>query len=376
MLPILLTNYVFADSISNIQIEKLSIAPKIYNSLNYQNSQNDGFIWSINDVYNKTNWEQSVSKILKNGTIISFGNIPHPDIKSLEKSNSIVLATNSKGTALISYLFFNEKNQYQRVFYVLKNKSWTRLTDFTVSDTALNLNKIYLDDNENAYFSTSNYKYYSLINSAWIVMDNPANDSQTDISSEKVFSISNNAIYTTRINNKDVSNNTKNSFQIFKYNSNSVDYSNTLPLGEQEYSPACTTMINNNIAIVAYLNNHQNLTKQLIRFDAVKLNNNIPYPFPSKVNNNSLFGAIASLGKSISNLASTDKSSNSNENNEQPITLGELDLNQFAYGYDVANVASRITCATVDNTGYFILKTYAKYPDPQYVYFKVKSSTL
>lgn len=373
---IIASNYIFADT-NNIQIEKLVISPKIDNMLNFQLPQNDGFVWVINSVFNSKNsiTNQSVSRVQKNGSITNFGNIPHPDIKSLEITNSnILMTTNSNGTALISYSFYNEKSQYQRVFYILKNKSWKRLPDFTDSSVSQFINQVYLDNNENAYFSTTNNgKFYSLSDGVWSLMNNPANDPKADIYAEKVFLIGNNSVYTTRINHAP-GNNQKDIFQIFKYNSNSVDYSNDISLGDNEYSPACTTMVDDNTAIVAYLNNHSNLAKQLIRFDTVKLNNNISYPFPSQSNNNSLFGSIVSLGQSISNLVGSNKGATSTNSSEQfTTTIGEVDLNQFAYGYDVANVANRLSCSTIGDTSYFVLRTYGKYPDPQFVYFKVKN---
>lgn len=318
--------------------------------------------------------EVSINKIsFSTNKLISLGApIPHPDTKTFDYlSTNLISYANKSGTLILTYLFRNEQNKYQHVFYTLKNNKWTRLSDFTdKSGDITSISKVFIDENNNAYFYTLTNKFYALVNGSWQQMENPANDPQSKLNDERTFSIANNAIYTTRVDINGSKQNT-NVFNVFKYDQNSVQYTSNILLTENEYAPSCSTVLPNGTVMTGFVSNHANLVKQSLKIQVLTLNQSMDYPYKSKVTNDgSLFGSIVALGQSVTNLAKSVSSSNESNNVVQPVTIAEIDLNPYLYGNDV-DVANRISCTTIGKVSYFILKSYGNSNTPQYIYFKI-----
>lgn len=329
--------------------------------------QNDGALYSISTLFNSN--ETSISKQLPNGKFMTLGNIPHPDIIKLDDSslkNPISIGANKSGVVIVAYPFYNEQSKYQFVFYKFKNNQWSRLPDLIDRNTDINIGKIFIDDNENVYFWTKDsFKLYELNNGTWQLMNNLANDPKTEVFQEKIFNINNDSVYTTKIDIK------SNSFNVYKYNQNTIDYSDNISLNNNEYVPSCTAKFGENKVITAFVNSHDNLVKKSIKFQLINLNNNFEKSIENNVPSNSLLGSIFSLGKATVNLATNGNKPQGDESSPaQSITIKEIDLSKYLKNYSV-DTSNKIQCASVGNDDYFVLKTYVSNMAVEYVYFKI-----
>ena len=362
---------VFADQYK-IDINKLSVDQKARKLFNISNMypQNDGTI--LGTGFNTTRISEiPLYRISSNGKIVSLGDIPHPETKSLNFTDSkVIFTTNKSGVILVSYRFINEQRKTQNEFYVIKNGKWSRLTSFVEQDSLLGPAKIFIDEKDNVFFQTISKKFYLLQNDSWKLMENSANDSQYSIDAYNAYYANSDSVYATKFEYGS-SLGSPNIFHAYKFNKESISSTYAISLEGNAYTPICTTTLENGSVLVAYANTHENLVKQTLKFDVINLNQITDYNPNSTQNNNvgSLFGSIAALGKSLTNIVTKQDESSKLE---QPVTVGEIDLNPYLYGHN-GSINGYVSCTTIGNTSYFIYSTNETFSSsiPQYVYFKL-----
>lgn len=367
-----ITVSVFADQYK-IDISKVSVDQKARKLFNISDMypQNDGTI--LGTGFNSTRISEiPLYRISSNGKIVSLGDIPHPDTKSLNFTDSrVIFTTNKAGVILVSYKFINEQRKTQNEFYVIKNGKWSRLPSFVEQDSLLGPAKIFIDEKDNVYFQTIlSKKFYFLQNDSWKLMENSANDSQYSIDAYNAYYANTDSVYSTKFE-YGANLGSPNIFHAYKFNKESINSTYAISLEGNAYTPVCTTTLENGSVLVAYANTHENLVKQTLKFDVISLNQTIDYNPNSTQNNNvgSLFGSIAALGKSLTNIVTTQ---NDNSKLEQPVTVGEIDLNPYLYGHN-GSIKNQVSCTTIGNTSYFIYSTNETFSSsiPQYIYFKL-----
>lgn len=308
-------------------------------------------------------------KILPDGKFVSLGTVPHPDINELRNDMRVAFASNSAGTIFVKYRFYNSEQKDQFVFYTLKNNQWTRLPDYTMNT---NVDKLYLDNNDQAYFKTSSSTFYGLDNGSWELIKNAANDPKSEMQREDVYAVADNWVYSSR---SQVSNGEK-IFNIYRYGKDKVELTDNIT-PEAGYVPICETNLNNGKIMVAYANNHQNLTKQSLKFQVVELSKYASYPYQNGRNTS----AIGSLFGLVSAVIDLGAALTGQSNNKVYVTdVGnEIDLNPYIYTATTGSEFTRstVSCTTVGNTSYFIANTNISPYNPlgrgkpQYIYFKV-----
>lgn len=359
-----------------IDTVKWKIDQKTQDKLRFQHIQNDAALWSL-EWYGKNNLsEVKLYKLPLNGKLIDMGDVPHPGLREMPSSNPVI-ATNRAGVAVVSYGYLNQQSKYQYPIYINRNGKWNKIADIIDNDI-LGIDQIFIDENDNVYFRTgTDHKFYSVANGKWQLMDNPVNDPKVEIRYENVFYINNSSIYSSRITPKARNSNDSDMFQIYKYNSNIINHTDRISLGGGEYTPVCSSVLNNGDIMTAYLNSHDNFTQQSIKLEIEHLDKSTSYPFPTKIaDDNSLLGSIISLGKSVVDLTKGETAENSSAQSSNLMTVGEIDINPYLYDPYRHSVDERLFCTTVGKTSYIILKVVADYKDkaPQYVYFKVSDT--
>lgn len=345
---------------SKVSISKISLNKVLTSSIFEPVLENDGSIYNLSYLSDGlVNKDAVINKQLLDGKIVSTGKIPHPDIVNLNGENKVSFGVNKSGTIIVAYVFFNAQSKYQFVFYKFKNNQWTRLPDLLDKNTEISIKKIFVDDNENVIFSTTdNLRLYELQGSSWQLMDNLANNKKYDVFHEKIADISNGSVYTTRIDRK------SNSFQAYKYTSNSAYSSDSTSLGQNEYVPSCSTITNKDTVVTAFVNNHDNLAKKSIIFQTLSINHKSDLSQASTgVSNNSLLGSIFSLGKAVTNLAGGN---NGNESGAmvQSVTGQEIDVSN----YNITQ--SDPQCISIGDSSYFLFKAYNQ-NGTGYSYYKI-----